>query len=116
MQLEDYFEFETFETDFGPVERIRIKGRRVPIECVLESHENGASADAIVRDHYPNLTYEEVYATLTYCLRNREQIREYRRRGKEVADAYYRRYLAEEPSPLLVRLRELKRVREQAGA
>ena len=36
MQLEDNFEFETFDSKFGPVERIRIKGHRIAIEHVIE--------------------------------------------------------------------------------
>jgi len=36
MQLEDYFDFETCETKFGPVERIRIKDHRISIEYVIK--------------------------------------------------------------------------------
>ena len=108
MQLEDYFEFETFESKFGPVERIRIKEQRISIEYVIEAYLNGSSPDAIVREHYPSLTLEKVFATLTYYLHNRERVEQYIRRSEEVGEKHYREWLAEEPSPLLLRLRKLK--------
>jgi len=114
MQLEDYFDFETIETKFGPVERIRIREQRIAIEYVIEAYRNGASADAIVREHYPSLTLEKVYATLTYYLHNRERVDAYIRRNEEVGALHYREWLDEEPSPLLLRLRKLKA--EQLGA
>lgn len=108
MQLEDYFDFETFETKFGPVERIRIKDHRIAIEYVIEAYLNGASADAIVREHYPTLNLEKVFATLTYYLHNRERVDEYIRRSEEIGEKYYEEWAAQEPSPVLKRLRELK--------
>jgi hypothetical protein len=45
-------------------------------------------------------------------LHNKEKVREYIRRGEEVAEGFYQDYLKEEPSPLLLRLRELKRQRD----
>ena len=41
MQLEDYFDFEKFDTKFGPVERIRIKGHRISIEHLIEYFNRG---------------------------------------------------------------------------
>ena len=49
MQLEDYFEFEKFETKHGPVERIRIKGHRIAIEHVVELFNQGLSPERIRR-------------------------------------------------------------------
>jgi uncharacterized protein (DUF433 family) len=92
MQLEDYFEFEKFETPHGPVERIRIKGHRIAIEHVIELHKQGVSAEDIAKVHYPSLTLEEVYATLTYYLHNKAEVEEYDRRGEEIAEAYYQDY------------------------
>jgi uncharacterized protein (DUF433 family) len=93
MQLEDYFEFETFDTPYGPVERIRIKGHRIAIENVLEFYNQGVSAEEIQRVHYPSLTLEEVYATLAYYLHNKEAVDAYNERGEKIADAYYQEYL-----------------------
>lgn len=115
MQLEDYFEYETVDTKFGPVERIRLKGHRIAIEYVIEAYLNGASADAIVREHYPTLNLEQVFATLTYYLHNRDRIDVYMRRNEEVGDRYYREWLEEGPSPLLLRLRKAKSERQAAA-
>jgi uncharacterized protein (DUF433 family) len=92
MQLEDYFEFEKFDTKFGEVQRIRIKGHRIGIEYVLEHFKVGMQPDQIQREVYPTLTLEEVYATITYYLHNREAIDEYIRKGEAIADAYYQEY------------------------
>jgi uncharacterized protein (DUF433 family) len=108
MQLEDYFEFESFETKFGPTERIRIKGHRIPIECVIEAFHNGASPDAIVRELYPSLNLEKVFATLTYYLHNRERVDDYIRRSEEIGEKRYEEWAAQEPSPVVKRIQELK--------
>jgi uncharacterized protein (DUF433 family) len=92
MQLEDYFEFEKFDTKFGEVERIRIKGHRIAIEHVLEHFKAGMQPDQIQREMYPTLTLEEVYATITYYLHNREAVDEYDRKGEAIAEAYYQEY------------------------
>ena len=108
MQLEDYFEFEKFDTKFGPVERIRIKGHRIAIERVLELFNQGTPPDQIQREHYPTLTPEEVYATITYYLHNKGQVDDYLQKGEAIADAYYQEYLKEEPSAVAKRIRALK--------
>jgi uncharacterized protein (DUF433 family) len=107
MQLQDYFEFEKFESPHGPVERIRIKGHRIAIEHVIEIYEQGVSAEEIAKVHYPSLTLEEVYATLTYYLHNREAVDAYNERGERIADAYYQDWLRK-PSPVEEKLRSLR--------
>ncbi len=100
MLLEDYFEFERFDTQFGIAERIRIKGHRIAIEHVIQYFKEGVQPDAIVRDYYPTLTLEEVYATVTYYLHNREAVEAYLARGAVIEDAFYQEYLQKEPSAL----------------
>jgi uncharacterized protein (DUF433 family) len=97
MQLEDYFDFEKFDTKFGPVERIRIKEHRIAIENVIEFFDQGMPPDQIQREAYPSLTLEQVYATITYYLHNKAEVDEYNRRGEEVAEAYYQEYLVKGP-------------------
>ena len=97
MQLEDYFEFEKFDTKHGVAERIRIKGHRIAIEYVIECFNQGMQPDKIVREIYPTLTLEEVYATITYYLHNKETVDEYNRRGEAVAQGYYQEYLQRGP-------------------
>lgn len=98
MRLEDYFEFEKFDTKFGVAERIRIKGHRVSIENVIELFNQGVPPDQIQHEQYPALSLEEVYATITYYLHNKEQVDSYIRRGEEIAEGYYREYQQKGPS------------------
>jgi len=96
MQLEDYFEFEKFDTKFGEVERIRIKGSRIAIEHVIEEFNQGMEPRQLL-ERFPTLTLEEVYATVTYYLHNKAQVDEYNRRGEAVAEGYYQEYLQRGP-------------------
>jgi uncharacterized protein (DUF433 family) len=115
MQLEDCFEFERFETKFGPVERIRIKGHRIAIEHVLEAFNSGTPPARIQSEVYPSLTLAEVYATIAYYLLNKDAVDQYLRRGEDVADAYYQEWLKQEPSPLRKRLLELRARQREVG-
>lgn len=69
MRLEDYF-------DFINEKAIRLKGTRVGIETVLRDYQRGAGPEEIVL-HYPTLTLEQVYATITYYLANQAKLDEY---------------------------------------
>src|SRR5258707_104784 len=101
MQLEDYFEFEKLDSKFGPVERIRIKGHRIAIENVIEFFNQGTPPDQIQRDAYPTLSLEEVYATITYYLRNKADVDAYFQRGEKIEAAYYQEY--QEKGPFFLR-------------
>lgn len=113
MLLEDYFEFEKFETAHGPVERIRIKGHRIAIENVIEMFNGGLSPERI-RQQLPTLSLEKVYATITYYLGHKDAVDKYVTEAERIADAYYQEWLAN-PSPVVERLRALKAQRQQAG-
>jgi uncharacterized protein (DUF433 family) len=109
MQLEDYFEFENFDSPFGPFERIRIKGHRIAIENVLDFYQQGISAEEIVKVHYPSLSPEQVHATITYYLHNKQAVDAYIERGEQVADGYYQEWLRNhKPSALEEKLRRLR--------
>jgi uncharacterized protein (DUF433 family) len=69
MELENYFEFIGEHT-------IRIACTRVGIETVLRDYWEGASPEEIVL-RYPTLSLEQVYATITYYLANREKVETY---------------------------------------
>lgn len=116
MQLEDYFEFEKLDTRFGEVERIRLKGTRIDIETIIRDYEGGHLAEQIVADYQPSLTLEQVYATLTYYLRNQSVVKAYMKRGEAIGEAYFQEYLTREPSEVVKRLKALKAQREQATA
>ena len=104
MQLEDYFEF------LDP-DDIRIKGHRIGIDDVIKYYLDGYSPDQILEE-LPSLNLEKIYATLTYYLQNRRQMDAYMLRLAKWREERYQEWLAN-PSPLALRLREIKAQREQ---
>lgn len=75
MDLERYFEFINEDA-------IRIAGTRVGIETVLRDYQEGASPEEIVL-RYPTLSLEQVHATITYYLANREKVEAYLERVRQ---------------------------------
>jgi uncharacterized protein (DUF433 family) len=111
MQLEDYFEFERCDTQFGEIDRIRFKGRRISIEHVLEMHLQGESAERIYYNYRHALTLEQVYAAITYYLARKTEIDAYLQRGRDLEDKLYQEYLKKEPDEVGNRMRALASVR-----
>jgi uncharacterized protein (DUF433 family) len=113
IQLESYFEF----INDGEAERvlkaIRIVGTRVGIEFVLSEYLEGATADEIAL-RFPTLTLEQIYATITYYLADREFVDEYLRHVWNHMDKAAREQDVN-PSPFIVSLRErLQAARQRA--
>jgi uncharacterized protein (DUF433 family) len=102
MILENYFEFLNSED-------IRIKGTRIGIEIVIEDFLNGASPEEITV-RYPNLSLEQVYATITYYLANREKIDAYIKAGWEEVEKAAQTQ-EENPPAVIRRLRRLKQTK-----
>lgn len=70
MQLEDYFTF------LAP-DDIRLRGHRIGIETILYEYiHRGRTAEQIAED-FDTLTLEEIYATLLYYHRNKQQVDQY---------------------------------------
>jgi len=65
-----------FYFDFFNDDDIRIKGTRVGIETVLADYLNATSPEEIAVRH-PVLTLEQVYATITFYLKNQYEIDQY---------------------------------------
>jgi len=103
MELKNYF-------DFLSADDIRIKGTRVGIETVLDDYLNGASPEEIAA-RYRTLTLEQVYATITYYLRNQKEVDEYLERWRAYAEAAWQEQ-QRNPPPVVRRLRELKARRQ----
>ncbi len=107
MNIEEYF-------DHLAPDDIRIKGTRVGIESVLyEFIHQEQQPEAIVK-RFPSVTLEQVYATILYYLSNKSRIEAY------MTDwlAFGQRMRAEQaknPSPAVVRLRNLKQQRQHAS-
>ncbi|HTE20496.1 MAG TPA: DUF433 domain-containing protein [Armatimonadota bacterium] len=70
MQLEEYF-------DFAAPDDIRIRGHRIGIETVLDSYLHRGQTPEQIQETYPTLSLDEVYATILYYLRNREDVGRY---------------------------------------
>ena len=110
MQLEDYFEFIADDA-------IRIAGTRVGLETVIDDYQKGATPEEIAL-HYPTLSLEQIYATITYYLANQEKVKAYialvRHRQEEAWQEQQRN-----PSPFVRSLRERlaaqRQILEQKG-
>jgi uncharacterized protein (DUF433 family) len=104
MELESYF-------DFLSEDDIRIKGTRVGIETVLDDYLNGASPEEIAA-RYRTLTLEQVYATITYYLRDQEEVDAYLTRWRAYTEAAWQEQ-QRNPSEFVRELRErIQRQRE----
>ncbi|MFO1433363.1 MAG: DUF433 domain-containing protein [Candidatus Competibacteraceae bacterium] len=108
MELESYFEF------LAP-DDIRVRGTRIGIETILYDylHRGQSPEDIVVR--YRSVALEQVYATITYYLHNREAVNTYLedwlahgRRMQEAQD--------QNPPPVVVKLRTLAAQQRQAVA
>lgn len=62
---------------FCPPTDIRIWGTHIGIEAVLYDYIHCGQSPEAIAARYPSLTLEQVYATITYYLRNREQVAAY---------------------------------------
>lgn len=105
MLLEDYFEF------LSP-DDIRIKGHRIGIDNVIDYYLQGYTPEQI-REHFPTLSLEQIYATITYYLHNKDEIDAYIERLNAWREQHYQESLASEPAPVVKRIRALKAQREK---
>src|SRR6266700_6607218 len=100
MQLEDFF-------DFLAEDDIRIKGSRIGIESVLYEYIYREKTAEEMAERFPTLKLEQIYATILYYLHNREKVEAYLLDGLNFSREM-RKEQAENPSPLVQRLRKLK--------
>ena len=106
MQLEEYFSF------LAPND-IRIRGTRVGIETVLYDTIYRSRLPEEIVAQYPSLTLEQVHATITYYLHNKEQVTAYL---VNWLDNTNRRWEEQNrnPSPAIQRLRRIADERQVA--
>ncbi len=74
--LEDYFDF--VRTSDGTLSAIRVVGTRVGVEYVLRDYMQGASPEELAL-RFPTLTLEQIHATITYSLAQRDEVADYLR-------------------------------------
>jgi uncharacterized protein (DUF433 family) len=102
IKLRDYF-------DFLSEDDIRIKGTRVGIEIILEDYLNAISPEEIAI-RYATVTLEQVYATITYYLRNQHKIDQYLARWRQYAESAWQQQV-KHPTPAVQHLQALKQRR-----
>ena len=105
MNIETYF-------DFLAPDDIRIKGTRIGIETVLYEYIYREQSPEDIVKLFPSLALDQIYATILYYLKHKETITAY------MADwlAFGQRMREEQaknPSPVVLRLRQLKHQRRQ---
>jgi len=99
--------------DFLNADDIRIKGTRIGIETVLDEYLNAMSPEEIAV-RYPTLTLEQIYATITYYLRNQDEIEHYLNRWRKYTQQAWQEQ-QQHPSAAILRLQRLKRQRHTHG-
>ena len=84
---------------------IRIAGTRLGIETVLYEHIHRGETPEAIAARYPSLSLEQVYATITYYLRNQERVSAYLaawlEHGRRMREAQDR-----DPPPVVAKPRE----------
>lgn len=105
ISLKDYF-------DFLDDEDIRIKGTRIGIETVLDDYFNAVSPEEIAI-RYRSLTLEQVYATITFYLHNKECLDNYLESWIKHSEESWREQ-QRNPSPAVRRLYDLKLERQSS--
>lgn len=100
MQLEDYFNF------LRP-DDIRVKGTRIGIETILYDFIHRSRTPEQILQSYPSLTLEQIYATITYYLHNKEAVSTYL---ADWLEWNHQQWKAQELNPPqgIIRLRKLK--------
>lgn len=98
--LEDYF-------DFIRPDDIRIKGHRIGIESVLYEYIYRAQTAEEIAARFPTLSLEQIYATILYYLRNKEELRLYLTTWIEHGEQA-RVAQAAHPTPAMLHLRQAK--------
>ncbi len=101
MKLKDYFEF-------GPDDRIRVKGSSIGIEVILDHFLEGDTPVDILRNYHPQITLEQTYASITYYLHNKKEVDAYLDRNRKVFDEAYGEKLRNNASEGVKQLRALR--------
>ena len=100
VELEQYF-------DFLSADDIRLKGTRMGIETILYAYIHQKLTAEEIAQIYPQITLEQIYATILYYLHNPTQISQYLADWLE--DCTQReREQDENPSVIVSRLKQIK--------
>jgi uncharacterized protein (DUF433 family) len=88
---------------------VRIGSSRVMLERVVHACDAGASAEEIVTS-YPTLELGDVYATIAFILKNRDEVNAYMAKSQAEAERSHQEWERRYPTADLRR-----RIRERAG-
>jgi uncharacterized protein (DUF433 family) len=100
MQLEDYFNV------LAP-DDIRLKGTRMGIETILYAYIHQQRTAEEIAQIYPQITLEQIYATILYYLHNQTQITRYITDWLDYC-AQGEREQDENPLAVVARLKQIK--------
>ncbi len=87
---------------------LRVGSLGVSLDSVAIAFQQGYSAEAI-HQVYPALSLEEVYGAIAFYLANRDEVHQYLERQEQLWDQV-RQHAAQNPSPVVQRLRALSKV------
>ncbi len=87
---------------------LRVTGTRVLLERIVHAFEDGATPEGIVQS-YDTLQLDDVYAVLTWYLRNQAQVQDYLRTRASEAEAIRRAIEAKQPDRAALRARLMAR-------
>jgi uncharacterized protein (DUF433 family) len=76
---------------------VRVTGTRIPLERIIECHQDGLTPEAIV-DAFDSLRLSDVYVIVGYYLDHKEEVQEYLRQREEQAEAV-RQLIADGQAP-----------------
>ncbi|MDW8327931.1 MAG: DUF433 domain-containing protein [Anaerolineales bacterium] len=107
MQLEEYL-------DFLAPNDIRIKGHRIGLELILYEYIYNELTPAQLRERFPTLTLEQIYAVLAYYHHHQPQLDQYLADWLEFGRRA-REEQAANPPPVVRRLRRLAAMENQAA-
>jgi uncharacterized protein (DUF433 family) len=94
---------------------VRVGKSRVSLDLIVEQYENGMTPEDMVRA-YDTLVLADVYATIAYYLRHRDEVRAYLKRRVDEAEAIRAKIEAERPGVTRKELLARSGVREKEHA
>jgi uncharacterized protein (DUF433 family) len=100
MELESYFTVLS-EDD------IRLQGTRIGIETILYAYIHQKQSAEAIAQTFPQISLEQIYATILYYLQNRAKIEQYLTKWLNYC-AEAERAQDENPPQIVLKLRELK--------
>lgn len=93
---------------------LRVTGTRVLLERIVHAFADGATPEAIVQS-YDTLHLADVYAVLTWYLRNKAEVEDYLHKRAEEAEAIRRTIEAKQPDRAELRGRLMARRTQKEG-